>query len=170
MVWLFSSAVLALLALVPESRKVMGVPTALMLTAGMGVYAYGQDHDALQNRIKPAEIKVRLGQVGPRFTYAEVVIENTSKYTVTSMMVSVYVDRSIPCAGFWVESEDIDCSHLAVVPHSLHFDSTNENRGGIGPHESVTYRIRLDEWAKETDTIGVRLRPTVKWVRAEATK
>ena len=170
MAWLFLSVVLALLVLAPGFRKAIGSLTALLLMAGMGFYAYGQQQDALENRIKPTDIQVRLGEIGPRFTYADVVIENTSKYTVASMMVNVFLDRSIPCAGFWVESQDIDCAHLAEVAHSLHFDSKDQGRGGIGPHESITYRIRLDEWAKAKDTVGVLIRPTVNWVRADPTK
>ena len=167
---LFLSVVLVLLVLVPRFRNVMGIVIPLLVMAGTGSYAYGQHQDALEDRIKPADIQVRLGQVGPKFTYADVVIENRSEYTVASMMVSVYLDRSIPCAGFWVESQDIDCAQLGVVPHSLHFDSNDGDRSGIGPHESVTYRIWLHEWAKEKDTVGVLLRPTVNWVRADTTK
>lgn len=170
MVWLFLSLVLGLLALVRGFRKVIGSLTALLLMAGLGFYAHGQHQDALETRIKPTDIQVRLGEIGPKFTYADVIIENTSKYTVASMMVNVYLDRSIPCTGFWVESQDIDCAHPAAVPHSLHFNGKDDGRGGIGPHESITYRIRLDEWAKEKDTVGVVLRPTVNWVRADATK
>lgn len=167
MVWSYLSAGLAL---VPRFRKLMRVVTALLLMAGMGTCAYGEPQGALENRIKPADIDVRLGKVGPKFTYADVVIKNTSRYTVASMLVNVYLDRSIPCAGFWVESEDIDCAQPAVVSHSLHFDGKDGSRGGLGPQESVTYRIWLDEWAKEKDTIGVLLRPTVSWVRADTTK
>lgn len=170
MIGLFWSHVPAQPIRMPGSRRVIGVLIALLLTAGTGVCAYGQHRDAPESRIKPADIKVRLGEVGPKFSYADVVIENTSIYTVTSMMVSVYLDRSIPCTGFWVESETIDCAHPGAAPHSLHFDSRDSTRGGIGPHERVTYRIRLDEWAKEKDTIGVQLRPTVNWVRADTTR
>ena len=170
MLWLFLSVVLVLRVLAPKSREATGITTALWLMAGVGIYAYGQQPDGLENRIKPADIKVRLGTIGPKFTYADVVIENTSNYTVAAMMVSVYLDRSIPCTGFWVESETIDCAHPAEIPHSLHFSSKDGTRGGIGPKESVTYRIGLDEWAKEKDTIGVQLRPTVNWVRTDTTK
>ena len=169
MVWLFLSVVL-LPVLMPEYRKAVGILTVLLIMAGIGPFAYGQRQDAPENRIKPADIRVRLGQVGPGYTYADVIIENTSIYTVASMMVNVYVDRAIPCTGFWVESQDIDCAHQATTPHSLSFESGDGNRGGLGPHQSVTYRIRLDEWAKEKDTVGVVLRPTVNWVRADTTK
>jgi len=169
MVWSFLSVAL-LPVLVPKFRKAVGILTALLIMAGMGTFAYGQRQDALENRIKPSDIRVRLGKVDPRYTYADVVIENTSIYTVASMMVNVYVDRAISCAGFWVESQDIDCAHQATTPHSLSFKSGDGNRGGLGPHQSVTYRIRLDEWAKEKDTVGVVLRPTVNWVRADTTK
>lgn len=170
MVRLFLSVVPMLLGSVPRFRMAMSMLTMLLVVAGTGSYAYGQQQDALENRIKPADIHVRLGKLGPKFTYADVVIENKSRYTVASMMVSVYLDRSIPCTGFWVESQDIDCAQPAVVLHSLHFDSKNDGRGGIGPHESITYRIWLDEWAKEKDTVGIQLRPTVNWVRPDATK
>jgi len=169
MVWSFLSVAL-LPVLVPKFRKAVGILTASLVMAGMGPYAYSQHQDALENRIKPADIRVRLGKVDSRFTYADVVIENTSIYTVASMMVNVYVDRAIPCTGFWVESQDIECAQPGATPHSLHFSSDDGKHGGLGPHESVTYRIRLDEWAKEKDTVGVVLRPTVNWVRADATK
>ena len=168
MIWLFLPVARVRLVMARRFRKVIGILTALLLTGGMGGHAYGQNQDALETRIKPADINVKLGEVGPKFAYADVVIENRSNYTVASVMVSVYLDRSIPCTGFWVESETIDCAHPAAAPHSLHFDSKGSARGGIGPRESVTYRIRLDEWAKEKDTIGVQLRPTVNWVRADS--
>lgn len=166
----FLSVVRVLPVLMSGFPKTTSILTALWLMAGTGFYAHGQHQDALENRIRPADIHVRLGEVGPKFVYADVVIENRSQYTVASMMVSVYLDRSIPCTGFWVESQDIDCAHPAEVSHSLHFNGKDPGRGGIGPRESITYRIRLDEWAKEKDTVGVLLRPTVNWVRADKTK
>ena len=149
-------------------HAVIGMLTALSLTAGTGTNAYCQQQNVLDNRIKPTDIKVTLGAIGPKFTYADVVLENTSIYTVASMTVSVYLDRSIPCAGFYVESQDIDCAHHATAAHTLHFAGKDGKRGGLRPRESVTFRIPLDDWAKEKDTVGVVLRPTVHWVRAVA--
>jgi len=170
MIGLILSVVPALATLVMRSRSGIGLLAALVLTLGAGANAYGQRQGASEDRIRPTDIKVRLGEVGPKFAYADVVIENRSNYTVASMMVSVYLDRSIPCAGFFVESQDIDCAHPAATAHSLHYDSKAGHRGGLGPNESVTYRISLAEWAKEKDTVGVVLRPTVHWVRSNAGK
>lgn len=144
----------------------IGLLAVLSLVAGIVLDASGQQQNVPENRVNPADIKVRLGEVGQKFTYADVVIENTSIYTVTSLTVSVYLDRSIPCAGFYVESQDIDCAHQATAAHLLHFDGKNGKRGGLRPHESVTYRIPLNDWEKEKDTVGVVLRQTVYWVRA----